>query len=74
MERMCAVVLEVNRDGLLVLDSDTRQEVLVRTDCTCGFQRNDRVNIWYNGIMTMSIPPQINAFRVTRTRFNRCPR
>lgn len=74
MERMCAVVLEVNRDGLLVLDGDTRQEVLVRTDCTCGFQRNDRVNIWYNGIMTMSIPPQINAFRVTRTRFNRCPR
>ena len=74
MERMCAVILEVNSDSLLVRDHKTRQEVLVRTSCTCGFQRNDRVMVVYNGAMTMSIPPQINAIRVTRTPFNRCPR
>lgn len=71
MTMMCAVVLEVNRDSLLVRDNQTSQEVLVRTSCTCGFQRNDRVNILYNGIMTMSIPPQINAIRISRVPFHR---
>ncbi len=74
MTIMCAVIVEVNRDSLLVRDSATSQEVLVRTNCVCGFQRNDRVNILYNGVMTMSIPPQINAIRISRTPFHRCPR
>ncbi len=74
MTIMCAVILEVNQDSLLVRDSATSQEVLVHTSCTCGFQRNDRVNILYNGAMTMSIPPQINAIRIVRVPFRRCPR
>ena len=74
MERMCGTILEVNHDSLLIRDSRTDQEVLVRTNCTCGFQRGDRVNVLFNGAMTMSIPPQINAIRVSRARFNRCPR
>lgn len=74
MTRMCAVILEINRDNLLVQDSETNQEVLVHTNCTCNLNVNDRILILYNGIMTMSIPPQINAVRISRMPFNRCPR
>ena len=73
MERLCAEILEVNPDTLLVR-SRNRQEILVKTDCTCGFARHDRVHILYDGIMTRSIPPQIQAVRITRAKFNRCPR
>ena len=73
MERLCAEILEVNPDSLLVL-SRNRQEILVKTDCTCGYARHDRVHILYDGIMTRSIPPQIQAVRITRAKFNRCPR
>ena len=72
MTRMCAVILEVNPDNLLVRDSATRQEILVHTNCICGFRKNDRIIILYNGIMTMSIPPQINAVRIFKAPFNRC--
>ena len=73
MERLCAEILEVNPDSLLVR-SRNRQEILVKTDYTCGFARHDRVHILYDGIMTRSIPPQIQAVSITRARFNRCPR
>ena len=74
MERLCAEILEVNPDTLLVRSSRNRQEILVKTDCTCGFARHDRVHILYDGIMMRSIPPQIQAVRITRAKFNRCPR
>ena len=73
MERLCAEILEVNPDSLLVR-SRNRQEILVKTNCTCGYARHDRVHILYDGIMTRSIPPQIQAVRITRAKFNRCPR
>jgi hypothetical protein len=73
MEHICAEILEVNPDSLLVRSSRNRQEILVKTDCTCGFARHDRVHILYDGIMTRSIPPQIQAVKITRARFNRCP-
>lgn len=69
---MCAAVLEVNQDSLLVRDNATSQEVIVNNSCVCKFRVNDRVGIVYNGIMTRSIPPQINASRIFRMPFNRC--
>lgn len=69
---MCATILEVNRNSLLVRDNATSQDVLVNTSCVCHFRVNDRVKIIYNGIMTMSIPPQISAAKIIRTPFNRC--
>ena len=66
MKRMCAVILEVNPDSLLVRDEATSQEVFVHTRCACRFQTDDRIVILYNGIMTMSLPPQITASKIFR--------
>lgn len=55
---MCATILEVQRDRLLVRDNSTSQIVSVNTRFACNFRVNNRVKIFYNGIMTMSIPPQ----------------
>ncbi len=69
---MCATILNVNRNNLLVRDNATSQEVIVHTSCTCNFHVNERINIVYNGRMTMSLPPQINAMRIIRLPFNMC--
>ena len=69
---MCATILEVQRDRLLVRDNSTSQIVAVNTRFSCNFRVNNRVKIFYNGIMTMSIPPQINAIRIFRIPFNMC--
>lgn len=58
---LCATVLQVNSQNILVCDRRTNQEVLVHTENTCRFSVGDRVRIQFNGIMTMSIPPQISA-------------
>ncbi len=62
---MQAVVIEVQRNRLLVLDLETRQNVLVNTPIARQFRPGDFINIWYNGAMTRSIPPQITALRIT---------
>lgn len=72
MMTMCAEVLEISDNRLLVRDNRTRQEVIVNTRCNCNFQVGDRVNILYSGAMTMSIPPQISAIRISKAKFNRC--
>lgn len=72
MTTMCATILTINRDSLLVRDNATSQEVIVNTSCVCNFRVNDRINIIYNGIMTMSLPPQISALRIIKAPFNRC--
>lgn len=69
---MCATVMEVNDNSLLVRDNATSQEVIVNKSCVCNFHVNDRVGIVYNGIMTMSLPPQINASRIFKMPFNIC--
>ena len=69
---MCATILEVQRDRLLVRDNSTSQIVAVNTRFACNFRVNNRVKIFYNGIMTMSIPPQINAIRIFRIPVNMC--
>lgn len=66
MKRMNARILEIDDNRLLVRNLRTRQEVAVNTDCTCGFAVGDRIVIFYNGAMTMSIPPQISAIRIKR--------
>ena len=63
---MTATVLNVRQDGLLVRNQRTGQEVQVHTRLARRFRRGDRVLIVYNGIMTMSLPPQITATRIVR--------
>lgn len=63
---MCATVRQACPCRLLVCDHATDQEVLVHTPNACCFSCGERVCIHYNGIMTMSIPPQISADCVYR--------
>lgn len=58
---MTAIVREVENCSLLVCDCCTSQEVVVHTPIACCFCFGDKVCIRYNGIMTMSLPPQITA-------------
>ncbi|MDE6678672.1 MAG: hypothetical protein K2K02_06495 [Ruminococcus sp.] len=63
---MCAKVLEVNNDNLLVHDNSTEQDVVVNTSCTCRFNVDDHVKIIYNGAMTNSLPPQISPQKICK--------
>ena len=63
---MIATVLRVQRGSLLVFDFAGRQQVRVNTNDAFRFRPGDLVRIRYNGAMTMSIPPQISATRITR--------
>ncbi len=60
-----AEVLETGRNQILVRDCNTSQEVAVNLQNGCNFSVGDTVQIIYNGMMTMSIPPQISAGRIT---------
>lgn len=62
---MQAVVIEVQWERLLVLDLDTRQNVIVNTPNAGWFRPGNLIRIWYNGVMTNSIPPQISALNIT---------
>lgn len=72
MMTMCAVILETGNDQLLVRDSKTDQEIIVNTRCSCDFRVGDRILIFHRGMMTMSLPPQISAVRITKAPFNVC--
>lgn len=63
---MLATVVSVQDDSLLVIDLSTRQRVQVNTRDASRFRLGDLVRIRHNGAMTMSIPPQISAIRITR--------
>lgn len=56
-----ARVLQVMEDALLVRSCRTGQEILAHTGCAGCFSVGDCVRIRFNGVMTMSIPPQITA-------------
>ena len=58
---MCATVCRVHRCSLCVCDHCSQQEVIVHYDRACCFRVGQRVCIHYDGTMTRSIPPQINA-------------
>ena len=61
---MQATVLQVRRNQLLVFDWETKQQVVVHTPLSCRFRVGGLVCIQYNGVMTLSIPPQISAIRI----------
>ena len=63
---MLATVQEVRLNSLLVRDRAASQEVVVNTRNTRGFSPGDIVRIFYNGVMTQSIPPQISAIGISR--------
>lgn len=63
-----ATVLEVRNSSLLVLDCRTCQQVIVFAQNAWRFSIGDCVRIEYNGVMTLSIPPQISAMRICRVR------
>lgn len=63
---MRATVLRVFGETLLVRDRSTSQQVLVHTRRARHFRFGESVLIVYNGVMTMSIPPQITAVRIVR--------
>ncbi len=63
---MWATVLEVRNSSLLVFDCNTCQQVLVLAQNAWRFSVGDCVRIEYNGIMTLSIPPQISAICICR--------
>ena len=63
---MKACVLQVNDCDLLVRDCSTKQEVVVHSDRACRFSVGDTVCIVYNGVMTLSIPPQISAMSIRK--------
>lgn len=62
---MCAEVTGVDNGRLIVTDSSSQQEVVVNTRCL-DFNKGEKVKICYNGIMTMSLPPQISAYSIIR--------
>jgi len=61
-----AIVIKVRRGDLLVFDESTPQTVVVHTPNACRFRVGDCVSVFYNGIMTASIPPQITATSISR--------
>lgn len=63
---MRARILRVCKCELLVCDLCTSQEVLVHTPDACCWRVGETVCITYNGVMTRSIPPQINADSICR--------
>lgn len=63
---LLATVREVNRSNLLVRSVANGQDIVVITNNARCFSVGDRVGIWYNGIMTRSMPPQISALRIRR--------
>ena len=69
---MCATVVEVRDGSLLVCDRGAGQEVVVHTPCACRFCVGDFLRIQYNGVMTLSIPPQISADCIVRISCQGC--
>lgn len=65
---MTADVLKNNGDNLFVRDWESGQEVQVNLPCPCRLCPGDRVCIRYDGIMTLSLPPQIAAQSVRKLR------
>ena len=69
---MTAIVTQVQNNCLCVCDCSTNQNVLVHTPQACCFNVSDRVCIQYNGIMTLSMPPQITAICISRRSDSCC--
>lgn len=66
MTTMYCTVLEAREGWLLCCNHDSNQSVIVHTDLASCFCTGDRLCIEYSGAMTMSLPPQMSATRITR--------
>lgn len=66
MTTMCCTVLETHEGGLLCCDHRTNQTVFVHTGLARCFCAGDHLCVEHNGIMTMSLPPQLTASCITR--------
>jgi len=62
--QMIATVLEVNPRSLTVRNEETGEPVIVNFNNPRRFNVGDRIRITYNGIMTLSEPPQITATNI----------
>lgn len=62
--RMLATVERVRPGSLLVRDRRTGHVVVVNTRTARCLFPGDLIRIFYNGVMTMSIPPQIFALGI----------
>lgn len=62
---LCATVLESRKDSLLVSDNATNQQIVVHAQDAPCYAVGCRVCIHFNGVMTLSLPPQIAADRIT---------
>lgn len=65
---MLARVIGFQDGGLLACDCASHQEVLVHTNMACCYCCGDFLRIEFSGAMTMSLPPQISATRISRVR------
>lgn len=62
MVTMTGTVLQAEGSQVLVRDTSTNQEIMVNTNySTSNLSAGFLVRITYNGAMTFSVPPQINA-------------
>ena len=62
MMTMLATVVQAWGSQVLVTDNANGQEILVLTNnSTSNLVAGDQVRIVHNGVMTASIPPQLNA-------------
>ena len=62
MVTMIATVVQAWGSQVLVTDNANGQEILVLTNnSTSNLVAGDQVRIVHNGVMTASIPPQLNA-------------
>ena len=62
MVTMLATVVQAWGTQVLVTDNANGQEILVLTNnSTSNLVAGDQVRIVHNGVMTASIPPQLNA-------------
>ena len=62
MVTMLATVVQAWGSQVLVTDNANGQEILVLTNnSTSNLVAGDQVRIVHNGVMTASIPPQLNA-------------
>lgn len=62
MMTMLATVVQAWGSQVLVTDNANGQEILVLTNNSTGnLVAGDQVRIVHNGVMTASIPPQLNA-------------
>lgn len=63
---MIATVQRILPKGLLVTDRRTFQTVVVNTRQTRCIFPGDVISILFNGVMTLSLPPQIFAIRIRK--------